>query len=166
MILGFKTQVNGKPTHFVQKILASKVDAYKKDFVPKIHTIRQGNRWKSGNSIQMATGVRTKNYFQFNGDGIGLDICKKVQSIEIFRVDDLPRSLYDDCVYVVDVYCEPLKETFQMSYRVQVDGRFLKVEEIRQLSINDGFVNPEEMFDWFGNKDFQGQLIHWTDAVY
>lgn len=166
MVLGFKTQWNGQNTYFVQKILACQIDEYKKDFTPKIHTIRKGNRWKKGNSIQMATGVRTKKYFQFNGGNIGLDVCKKVQSIEIFRCDDLPKNLYDNCVYVEEIHIEKLNETFSAAYRVQVDGRFLTIDEIKRLAINDGFDSPEQMFWWFDNNDFQGQLIHWTDAVY
>lgn len=166
MILGFKTQWNGQPTHFVQKILACKIDEYKKDFAPKIHTIRKGNRWKSGNSIQMATGVRTKKYFQFNGGNIGLDVCKKVQSIEIFRVDYLPRNLHDKYVYVEEIHIPSMGETFTATYKVQIDGRFLSVDEIKQFAMNDGFLSPEQMFLWFDNNDFQGQLIHWTDAFY
>ena len=164
MILGFKTHWNGQPTNFVQKILACEIEAYKKEFKPKLHTIRKGNRWKKGNSIQMATGVRTKRYFQFNGGNIGLDVCKNVQSIEIFRCDDLPTHLYDNCVYVeeINIY----DEIFTAAYRVKIDGRFLSIEEIKKIAINDGFVNPEMMFYWFGNNDFQGQLIHWTDTVY
>lgn len=57
MILGFKT-INPKtkePTNFVQKIMDG----------TKIHSIRQGNRWKPGMLIHAATGVRTKNYNRF-----------------------------------------------------------------------------------------------------
>lgn len=49
MILGFKPQ-------FVPKILDGS----------KVHSIRKGNRWKAGTKIHFATGVRTKNYNQFN----------------------------------------------------------------------------------------------------
>ena len=164
MILGYKTLVNGKPTCFVQKILACKLEQYKQAYKPKIHTIRKGNRWKKGNTIQMATGVGTKDYFQFNGGGIGLDICKNVQSFEIIRADDLLRNSYDDCIYIVEF--ETFGEVFSLSYKVKVDGRFLTVNEIKKVAVNDGFENAEQMFYWFGDNDFQGQLIHWTDAVY
>lgn len=166
MILGFKTQIKGKPTHFVEKILALKIEAYKKLYTPKIHTIRNGNRWAKGKTIQMATGVRTKNYCQFNKNIDGLDVCKNVQSIKILRVDDLPKSLYNNSVYVIDIYCKSLKETFQMAFKVHVGVRFLNVEEIIKLAVNDGFTNPEEMFNWFDNQNFAGQLIHWTDFTY
>lgn len=48
----------------------------------KIHTIREDktNRWKPGNKIQMATGVRTKKYNCFKEA-----VCVAVQSIEITK---------------------------------------------------------------------------------
>ena len=58
MVLGFKTTINGKPTGFVEKILAG----------TKIHTIRSGDRWKKGMIIHPATGVRTENYKQITDD--------------------------------------------------------------------------------------------------
>ncbi len=166
MILGFKTQVKGKPTHFVQKILACKLDEYRKAFAPKIHTIRGGNRWKQGNSIQMATGVRTKKYFRFNGDGIGLDKCLGVQAIEIIRADDLPFNEFESNGWIVSVPVRKLDETFSAAFKVKVDGRDLSKDEIKLLSANDGFETPEQMFWWFDLDSFSGQLIHWTDFKY
>ena len=57
MVLGFKTQNNGKPTGFPEKIIAG----------TKIHTLREdpNNRWQPGNGIQFATGVRTQKYHMF-----------------------------------------------------------------------------------------------------
>lgn len=62
MVLGFKKQ-------FPEKIISGQ----------KIHTIRVGNRWKPGMKIHFATGVRTKNYQQFNSG-----TCVSVQSIRIY----------------------------------------------------------------------------------
>ena len=74
MILGFtKTWViNGKRvnTNFEEKIKSG----------TKIHTIRadKNNRWKAGNKIHFATGVRSSNYNCFN-----IGVCIGVQDIEI-----------------------------------------------------------------------------------
>lgn len=68
MILNFKTQINGVPTNFKEKILSGQ----------KIHTIRKKGRWKAGDTIHFSTGARSKNYECFNLDGV-----KCVQSIEI-----------------------------------------------------------------------------------
>ena len=58
--------------------------SFKKRFVSpilsghKIHTIREDKprRWKAGNKIHFATGVRTKHYDQFHAG-----VCVSVQAI-------------------------------------------------------------------------------------
>lgn len=61
MILGFKTHFNdGTPTNFVSLIQSGQ----------KIHSIREGRRWKKGMTIHMATGVRSKSYYNFCGQTV------------------------------------------------------------------------------------------------
>jgi uncharacterized protein YqfB (UPF0267 family) len=105
----------------------------------KIHTIREDahNRWKIGMKMHMATGVRTKNYNQFQEMK-----CMSIQGIEITRVSDY------------------LNDTI-----VTVDGRKLILSEIQQLAWNDGFENLIDFWMWF-DKDFKGKIIHWTDFRY
>src|SRR5690554_3897274 len=107
MILGFKqyfpwhTEKNPAPTFFREKILAGVgytwspvVDSpvknakeiselYQCTITPKIHTIRAGNRWKSGDKIHMAYGSRTKNYQQFNKGIPELERVKSTESISV-----------------------------------------------------------------------------------
>jgi hypothetical protein len=80
MILGFKTihPITKTPTEFVDKILRG----------IKIHTVRFGNRWKVGDKIHFATGVRTKDYHQFMEGYV-----KGTQRVEIYPID---RSIYVD----------------------------------------------------------------------
>jgi len=75
MILGFKKQ-------FVEKINNG----------TKIHTIREDkhDRWKVGREIQMATGVRSRNYNQFNHG-----ICWAIQTIEITHLPGRVEVLVD-----------------------------------------------------------------------
>ncbi len=74
MILGFTKgmDIEGKriPTNFEQKIKSGE----------KIHTIRvdEKSRWKQGNKIHFATGVRSSNYNCFKHG-----TCSGVQQIEI-----------------------------------------------------------------------------------
>jgi len=105
----------------------------------KKHTLREDphSRWKQGIKMHMATGVRTKNYNQFNED-----VCKSTQKIEIIRTSDY------------------LNETI-----VKVDGRKLTEPEIQQLAWNDGFDNLVSFWLWF-YKGFIGKIIHWTDLKY
>jgi len=67
MILGFKTIFPwGQVNFFEEKIKASLIIKFDGIIIiPKIHTIRKGNRWRAGVKIHFATGVRSKGYRQF-----------------------------------------------------------------------------------------------------
>lgn len=122
MILSFKKQ-------FKQPILDG----------TKIHTIREdkSGRWKAGNSIQMATGVRTKQYNCFKESE-----CISTQEIHI---------IYQPGIGIPAIY---------------IDGMDMwKYGGIADLARNDGFKNLPEFLDWFSS-DFKGKIIHWTDKRY
>jgi len=139
MILGFKINHNGKPLKFVQRILCG----------IKIHTQRSSDRWRKGMSIEMAVGVRTKHYKQFNVSFPNLQTCTGTQKIEIHYIDR------DTEIYP----------------RVWIDGKplryFLKAdkEKLEQLAINDGFDDFKHYCTWFC-EDYTGYIIHWTDFRY
>lgn len=124
MILPFKPQ-------FVEPILNGS----------KIHTIREdkNNRWKKFAPIQMATGVRTKNYNCFNNN----HHVTAIQSIKI--------------VCSIDPTIEP---------EIIIDGNFLFKAEKEQLAINDGFKNLTDMMAFFDFQPFTGKIIHWTEFTY
>lgn len=166
MILGFKTQWNGKATHFPEKIMACTLHAYRKQFRPKLHTIRAGDRWKPRMEIHMATGVRTKNYKRFNAGAVGLQYCLGVQKIEIFRTDDLLPSERVNPTFSYDYISEALQETFTLAFEVHVDGRPLERFQMQMLASNDGFESVEQLLYWFNLKSFTGQIIHWTTLRY
>lgn len=126
MILGFKTEFPwGEPTGFPEKI-SKRI---------KIHSIRDGNRWKQGNWIHYATGVRSKNY-----DCFYQDICTGTQEIQIIK------------------WAHDIGTIF-------IDGKKLNQQEKELLAKNDGFDSLADFWKWF-KKDFQGQIIHWTDYRY
>ena len=94
MLLGFKQYfTDGTPTRFVEKIIYPVKAAIVLDVpesytinnghwgMAKLHTIRQGNRWRADMPIQMAYGVRTKKYWQFNKGIQQLSTCISVQKI-------------------------------------------------------------------------------------
>ncbi|GAK96845.1 hypothetical protein JCM19294_1154 [Nonlabens tegetincola] len=110
----------------------------------KIHTIRadKNNRWKKGNKIHFATGVRTKDYSQFK-----FGECKSVQYL---RID------YPKC----EITGQPIHAP-----TVQIDNQYITSEEIQELALKDGFKNKADFFKWFKD-DFEGVLIHWTNFKY
>lgn len=144
MILGFKQRFpNGTPTFFEEMIKAG-VGIVKEgwNFTPKIHSIREGDRWEAGKSIQMAYGVRTKNYKQFNKGIEALSTCKSVQEIYITY--------------------------FKGFLEVSIDDKYIYNKQLNALICNDGLTELE-FKKWFfpkGKFTFTGQIIHWTDFKY
>lgn len=152
MILGFKTHFPwGKPTYFKEKILLPlrEIPEEFNGHNPKIHTIRHGNRFKPGDVLHMATGVRTKKYDQFNKGIPGLEKVVSVQEIRIFS--DIKEVWVE--VNVTD------QNVFYASHRKITDV------EIDELAANDGFDSTEDFWRWF-TTDLSGQLIHWTNKIY
>lgn len=132
MVLSFKQR-------FVAKILTRR----------KLHTIRtdEKKRWKVGSKIHFATGVRTKQYRQF-AEGV----CTKIDDIEIkyfiyHKGNDLEST---------DLKLENKPEFL----RILKNGKYLKIQEIKDLMNEDGFNSVDEFTDWFKD-DFSGRLIHW-----
>jgi len=135
MILGFKQQFpwDMSPTNFKEKIISGE----------KIHSMREGSRWKIGMTIQMAYGVRTKFYDQFNKENEAL---QRVVSIQQVRMD------FDD----------------DGMLSIAVDGDFLDWEQKFLLMKNDG-LTESQFYCWFfpGDKrSWKGQIIHWTNHRY
>ena len=151
MTLGFSTKIKDKFTRFPEKIWQSLMqdlgvtdEIYYKwhgedgilnynmgntyddglfDINPKKHTIRKDEkgRWKVGNDIHFVIGNRTKQRFQFAPKVK----VKSIQKIKI--VYEFPNNPdFNPCVFV--------------------DDELLDVDELYQLSINDGFDSIDAFF--------------------
>lgn len=120
MILAFNRQ-------FVEKILNGQ----------KVHTIRQDNhnRWKPGNKIHFATGVRTDKYNQFASG-----YCKSINGIFIDS-----------------------KNKIIMIGNDQAGWKILDHDSALKLMQSDGFDSPDKFWQWF-NKPFEGKLIWFTNV--
>lgn len=175
MILPFSTQLNGKPTHFVEKIIKAfgGVDMTPEDKImitkaidsgffdlaiydyylaPKIHTIRKdkNNRWKVGTMIDFFINARKKNMFRF-APRIPVVSTQKIKIVYENNLDSLKSaSVFIDNHYLGHYYFA---------------GIFSSSEEVVRLAINDGFDSVEDFFNYF-NQDFEGKIIHWTDLKY
>lgn len=107
---------------------------------PKLHTIRSGDRWKEGTSIHFKIWAG-KPYIDKTFNFAPILPCISVQEIQIDRT------------------------YFKGAKIVIIDGRILEKKEIKKLAINDGLDGIDGFFKWF-DKDFKGQIIHWTDLKY
>ncbi len=156
MTLGFSTHWPGKGrelTFFSAKILYTHIEAFKRAFgIPKIHTFRQGHRWRAGMSIQMVTGNRTPKRFQFNAGIEELETCISTQDAMV-------------CIFPTGIAIA--------IGTPGVDQRWLTQQELLLFAANDGFNSIEEMQRWFFPQGYTptavplvGQIIHWTNFQY
>ena len=169
MILPFSTQINGKPTYFVEKILKSfdgkdcteddklmlkeaiyleLLSPFKYDEVkPKLHTIREdkNDRWKPGVMIDFFINARQKNMFRF---------APRIPVVSTQRI--LMSYAYANIIHIT------------------INGKRLNDwQEKEKLAINDGFESWDDFVDYFipiieKSEDgfFTGKIIHWTDLKY
>ena len=176
MILGFSTQLNGKPTHFVEKIwkglkenLSKELHAlheaqmtqeeltkpYEVDgevyplIKAKLHTIREDrkDRWEKGNKIDFFMNVRKKNMFRF------APVLPVVSTQEVL------------ITYEYDFYSEVTRPTLWIDGILFYDTVKRCDFGMLKLSRNDGFDTIEDFFKYF-SADFKGKIIHWTDKIY
>jgi hypothetical protein len=173
MILPFSTQMNGKPTYFVEKIWASLYDLYKEDekyFMPELyyacidrgfknmhphkpkrHTFREDekDRWHAGRMIDYFINCRQKDMFRF-APVLPVVSTQKVE-IKWFELFDkkMARVFIDNKSFAC----------------VKFSDEMIITGDMLQLAQNDGFDTIEDFFAYF-NEDFKGKIIHWTDLRY
>ena len=160
MTLSFKTEVEGVPTYFVEKVLkgimgnSDPMDpnikaAYEKGHIdiasyacsmPKVHTIREdrSDRWRPGKKIHFVINNRSAHRLQFAPERR----CISVQRIKINA-----------------------SMQFVSVEKKDGDWKILSPFQLRQLAVNDGFDNVKDFWKWFNN-DFEGKRIHWTHLSY
>lgn len=150
MILPFKTKFPwGEPTRFVDKIIKSVVPDNSEE-IAKLHTIRESLRIQPGQLLHMATGNRTKQYYQFNKNYPGLLTCVSTQGIVIY---------HEEREVLIS------KEGGRAPGDKFWNFRELPGKELQQFIRNDGFDKEEDFWRFFDH-DFTGQIIHWTTLRY
>lgn len=171
MTLSFSTEIEGKPTRFMEKILKGlhwktpisqefanaihhpKFDTSDFDVLhPKIHTIRadKTNRWKVGNKIHMVINNRTKHRFQF----APILQVKSIQTFEVHYKHDWDKTT---ALVLIDGIIKGQVEWLDCSLQKSSPT-------IDEMAKNDGFDSTNDFFEWF-SEDFKGKMIHWTDKV-
>jgi hypothetical protein len=174
MILPFSTQLNGKPTYFIEKIwegLLKHIFSHDTEYIEylnshemqfgknwdwlregcepdaKIHTIREDKkeRWKPGTKIDFFINCRQKDMFRF---------APVLEVVSVQKVEIIYRGLFIAVVIDKNLFYTDADFTLGQG----VDGML-------RLAYNDGFDTIEDFFAYF-NKDFTGKLIHWTDIKY
>ena len=180
MILPFSTQLNGKPTYFVEKILRGILNEHSHkgldlaEFIyqsgetlkyqnvddiftvienkvkPKLHTIREDSKDRWKAGTKIDFFINCRQPSMFRFAPV-LPVVS-VQEIEVKHHLNYVSLFIDKIVYEVEV-CETSKKIKSTD------------PVIEALAQNDGFDSADDFFSYF-NKDFKGKIIHWTDLRY
>lgn len=172
MILGFSTQLNGKPTYFVEKIIKGLIDAghYEKnhdeikkfisdcatekciyyhrmwelifDQTSKLHTIREDKKERWKPGTKIDFFINCRQKDMFRFAPV-LPVVS-IQKIEIKYL---------------------IRDNIGSTISVKIDNIEIDYSKIFDLAHKDGFDSIEDFFAYF-NEDFTGKLIHWTDLKY
>lgn len=194
MTLSFSTQLNRRPTFFVEKIInCLKAEGHHIDVLgvgmqlkdplgvecgSKKHTIRADtkNRWRVGMPIHFVVKNRTPNRFQFAPILPVKAIQKiKIQWQDISCVDCEFSSIHplrwspvvfvDGKIFYRPYYSIGVNYTIDFGKPTVVKSSPLIDFGIEELAKNDGFDSVEDFFRYF-NSNFDGKIIHWTDYIY
>ena len=136
--------------HGIKPLLPSIL--FKDEYKPKRHTIRQSDRIKPGTILHMATGVRSKNYNQFNKDIPELAKCRATQRFDLTYRKNNVVALYIDKVLM---FCRNREHLYEIT-----------PGWMQQFVENDGFRDEVHFFMWFTKPVRNGRIIHWTDLIY
>lgn len=173
MVLGFMKQFPwGEPTFFREKITLEGIKGFGEVDVPftfnrKLHTIRAGGRWKPGMKLHMATGVRTKQYNQFNKDIPELQKVKSVQRIDIFLREPDCIAIYIDTELKFTRCRYAYRPGFlKKNYDEDGNGVYTFGESWFQVFLQNDGLTEEQFFSFFKKTLRNSQLIHWTDLKY
>ena len=111
----------------------------------KIHTLREDRllRWKAGMTIQMATGIRTKQYKCFNET-----LCRGIQKVQIL-LDSMPQ-IWVDGKYLQNKEIELLAKN---------DGFY-------ELSDFVTWFSKSKYLRDAGDNMIELRIIHWSDFRY
>lgn len=181
MILPFSTQLNGKPTHFVERIHIGLIEhnlwaggfdaifahrGYSMNALneknAKIHTIREdkNDRWKVGTNIDFFINCRQKDMFRF-APVLPVVSTQKIEFIWKENTENhtcLGTKFDRICTIKID-------DNFYGDAYLLNDSVVSSSYTIPTFANNDGFDTPDELFAYF-NKNFKGKIIHWTDFKY
>lgn len=180
MILPFSTQLNGKPTYFIEKIwegllrtvfkddekYIDYLKAYEEQFGkhwdflpeeqermtnPKIHTIREDKKERWKPGTKIDFFINCRQKDMFRFAPV-LEVAS-VQKVQIMWFNTFGTN--EARVFIDD-------ESFAC---VKFEKEMIVTGKILEFAKNDGFDSIEDFFAYF-NKDFTGKIIHWTDLRY
>jgi len=150
---------DGTPTDFAAKISisleVSSAAVNIKRPSPKLHTIRASKRIKEGMNLSLRNWIGKP--YRSGQKEFASAKCISTQDIKIewenHGVGNNGKEMIAPVVWIEG-------EMFYAPFW----GEGSK-ENLNRLAVNDGFNCGDDFLKWF-NKDFEGQIIHWTELRY
>lgn len=176
MILPFSTQLNGKPTYFVEKILRALLE----------NDLITSDEWS--NRMQPMPIVKYPKAYGFLFDktlnhknklhairedkndrwkaGTKIDFFINCRQPSMFRFAPvLPVVSVQEIVIKWIGFNDGFRPCTWIDKKLIYDVAGINKELMLELAQNDGFESIEDFFRYF-DKDFTGKIIHWTDLKY
>lgn len=180
MILGFSTEVNGQPTHFVERILGGLIleSELSNNIVFQAELSEFVKAYADYKKVHYNAVLDDIEYCQtLKYHTIRQDPKKrwKVQSKIDFFINVRKKNMFRFAPVLRVVRTQKIFMTYFHSNIIQisVNGRELWGHEREKLALNDGFKSWDDFFDYFypiiqasEEKCFSGKIIHWTDLKY
>jgi hypothetical protein len=192
MILGFSTQLNGKPTYFPEKIVTGlehnkiiSFDEAEHLFDAKIlhHKSKKGvitnTRIKLDGTINHRPKLHTIR--EDKNDrweaGTKIDFFINVRKKDMFRFAPVLPVVSTQEIFMTKKGNEIEITVAKVGSYMGGDDTYLYHKAKEELARNDGFDNYEEFKQYFfdrieenwkryGSNWFKGKIIHWTDLKY
>ena len=170
MILPFSTQMNGKPTYFVEKIWQSlnhfqlvNVEEFFK-FLDQLEPKKMIDLKYLDNQFGHKDKGKCHTIREDKNDrwqpGTKIDFFINCRQKDMFRFAPRIPVVSTQTIEIIADNFE-----FMNDYQIKIDGKLLSFDEQLELALNDGFDCLLHFFLYF-NTDFTGKLIHWTDLKY
>lgn len=180
MILPFSTQMNGKPTYFVEKIwegLLRHIVPTDNEYIAHLnwHEELFGKQWDfipeetdRMTNPKLHTIREDKNDRWKEGNKIDFFInCRQKDMFRFAPVLPVVSTQKIEIVWV-ELFGNNVAHVFidkEFIAKVKFGSEMMVTGNMLQLAQNDGFDTIEDFFSYF-NKDFTGKIIHWTDLKY
>ncbi len=145
MLLGFKSEFDGKQTGFISKI--------ERDI--KLHSMRpdKHKRWRAGLQIQFCTGVRTKQYKKYFEKP-----CISVQEV----VMTLEKGADLWAIQSVNIFIDGILYNPLLNQQFARNDGFTDQRDFLKWFF---FEKKKKKWKQVRTK-WKGRLIHWTDLKY
>lgn len=177
MILPFSTQLNGKPTYFVEKILRGILNEHSHKGLGLAECIYQsGEALKYQNVDDIFTLIENKVKPKLHTIREDKNDRWKAGTKIDFFINCRQPTMFRFAPVLPVVHVQELLMTYYHSdiIQISVDGRELfSYIERAEFAINDGFDSWQDFFNYFYPKIkaspqgvYKPKLIHWTDLKY